>query len=267
MVNTFKVAAVQMNCDLGKIENNLNAVEKMIREGACQGALLIVVPELFDTGYRTEEKDELIAGTIPGPTTNRIFKICEELNIYVIGTTLEKTNGKPFDTAFLVGPQGLVGIYRKNALWDKENERFQKGSFEYPVFDIGFCKVGIQICYEIGFPEGARILTLQGADVIAYPSAFGIARLYAWDLATRSRALENGNYVIACNRSGTEKGETSFAGNSRIINCRGDIVAQAEAENQVIVAEVDLNLVKEQREAIPYLKDLNRTVIAGYYLK
>lgn len=267
MADTFKVAAVQMNCVLGELGENLNTAEKMIRDGASQGASLLVVPELFDTGYRTEEKDKIIAGAIPGPTTNRICKLCKELNIYVIGTTLEKTNEKPFDTAFLAGPQGLVGIYHKNALWDKENERFKKGNFEHPVFDIGFCKVGIQICYEIGFPEGARILTLQGADVIAYPSAFGISRLYAWDLASRSRALENGNYVIACNRSGTEKGETTFAGNSRIINSRGDIIVQAVDDNQVIIAEVDLNLAKKQREAIPYLKDLNRAAIASYYLE
>lgn len=265
MTSIFKVAAVQMNCIEGEKKQNLHIAEKMIREAAAQGAVLIAVPELFDTGYRVEEKDQILADTIPGSTTDHLVAICRELHVYVIGTLIEKSGGELYDTAFLVGPQGIVGIYRKNTLWDKEKGRFQKGDDVYPVFDIGFCKVGIQICYEIGFPEGARILSLCGADIIAYPSAFGLPRLYAWELASRARALENGNYVIACNRSGTEKEETIFAASSRIVNPRGDVIVAATKENEVIIAEIDLEQIQRQRKTIPYLEDLNRNVVASYY--
>jgi predicted amidohydrolase len=119
----------------------------------------------------------------------------------------------------------------------------------------------MQICYEVGFPEGSRILTLSGADIVVYPSAFGKARLYAWDVATRSRALENGIYVIACNRTGTEKGETTFGGTSRIVNPEGKILAEASQEDEVILSEIDLDVVARQRRTIPYLRDLNKSVL------
>ncbi|MCK9906111.1 carbon-nitrogen hydrolase family protein, partial [Frankia sp. Cpl3] len=132
---------------------------------------------------------------------------------------------------------------------------------DYPVFDLGFARLGMQICYEVGFPEGARILTLKGADIVVFPSAFGQARLYAWDLATRSRALENGLYVIAANRTGTEKGETTFGGTSRIVDPQGTVIAQAVQEDEAIISEIDLSLVTEQRRTIPYLRDWNKRVI------
>jgi predicted amidohydrolase len=186
--------------------------------------------------------------------------------IYLVGCTLERgeADGLVYDTAVLVGPEGLIGSYRKIHLWDTENTRFTKGE-AFPVFDLGFARLGMQICYEVGFPEGARILTLSGANIIVYPSAFGKARLYAWDVATRSRALENGIYVIACNRTGTEKGETIFAGTSRIVNPQGTVLVEATREDEVILSEIDLTLVERQRRTIPYLRDLNRYILKNIY--
>ncbi|SSS89070.1 amidohydrolase [Acinetobacter baumannii] len=113
----------------------------------------------------------------------------------------------------------------------------------------------------MGFPEGARILALKGADLIIYPSAFGEERYYAWDIATKARALENGCYVIAANRTGIEKGETIFGGHSRILDPKGNILAEATKENEVIVTEIDMNKVSEQRKTIPYLRDLNNEIV------
>jgi predicted amidohydrolase len=267
MPRRFKVAAVQMICASGEVEQNFQKAEALIRQAAEAGALLVVVPELFDSGYRVEEKDSALATTIPGSTTNRMTALCAALNIHLAASIIEKDGDGLYDTAVLVGPNGVVGTYRKTGLWDKENDRFLKGQGKYDaVYDIGICKVGMQICYEIGFPENARILALHGADILVCPSAFGKARYYAWDLASRSRALENGNYVIACNRAGTEKGETVFGAASRIVGPKGEVIAVAATEeDEVVVAEVDLDLIQVQREAIPYLKDLKRNVLAGYY--
>ena len=265
MTKPFIVAAVQMNCVMGDINENLRVAKKMILEAADKGAALVVLPELFDTGYRVEEKDREVATSIPGKTTDFLEAICKERNIHVVGAIIEKIDNELFDTAVLVGPSGVVGKYRKTALWAAENNRFSKGTHEYQVFDIGFCKIGLLICYEIGFPEAARVLTLQGADILLYPSAFGKSRYYAWDIASRARALENGNYVIACNRTGIEKSETEFGGGSRIIAPKGNVLVQAAEEFEVIVAEVDLELIREQRDVIPYLKDLNCKRFAQYY--
>ncbi|GHV28667.1 amidohydrolase [Synergistales bacterium] len=263
MAESFKVAAIQMDCALFDMTINLNKAEELIGTAANKGALLAVLPELFNTGYGVEEYDMELANTIPGPTTNQIADICKKRGIFVTGTQIERAGDKLYDTAFLVGPEGLVGIYRKIALWGGEADRFERGD-QYRVFDIGFCRIGLQICYEIGFPEGARILALQGADVIAYPSAFGALRHYAWDIASRARALENGLYVIACNRSGSEKGGTVFAADSRIVDPKGGVLASAAKNYDVIIAEVDPDKISEQREAIPYLRDLNRDLAANY---
>jgi len=261
MTESFKAAAVQMDCVPFDIHRNVGVAVDMVVTAAEKGALLVVLPELFDTGYRVEEKDHELASPIPGPTTDKMAALCRDKGIFIAGTIIEAADGVLYDTAFLTGPHGLVGVYRKNFLWAGEKNRFSHGH-GYAVFDIGFCRLGLQICYEVGFPEGARILALRGADVIAYPSAFGMARLYAWDLASRARALENGLYVIACNRSGTEKTETVFAANSRIIDPRGDILVSAASDYDVIVAEINLDNVKKQREAIPYLKDFRKDFVA-----
>ncbi|KYD11723.1 carbon-nitrogen hydrolase family protein [Saccharococcus caldoxylosilyticus] len=262
MNDVISVAAIQMNCILGNKEENLSKSERLIEDAVKKGAKLIVLPELFNTGYRVEENDLDLAEQIPGETTSWLERICSENNVYIVGCILEKsiTNGVIYDTAIVVGPKGLIGSYRKIHLWDKENIRFAKGN-EYPIFDLGFARLGVQICYEIGFPEGARILSLKGADIVVYPSAFGKERLYVWDIATRSRALENGIYVIACNRTGKERGKTEFGGFSRIVDPKGKIIVEASSEDEVILAEVNLNDVKNQRREVPYLRDLNQCVI------
>lgn len=259
---SFKVAALQMNCVPFDVSRNLDAASYMVREAAGRGAALAVLPELFDTGYRVEEKDRELAGAIPGFTTERMAVLSRENGIFIAGAILENDGGVIYDTAFLTGPDGLVGKYRKHFLWDKERARFSTGD-AYPVFDLGFCRLGLQICYELGFPEGARILALRGADIIAYPSAFGMPRLYAWDIASRARALENGVYLIACNRSGTEAKETVFAGNSRIVDPKGAVIVHATKEYETIIAEVDMENVRRQREAIPYLEDLRKNFVAA----
>ncbi|GAX89252.1 carbon-nitrogen hydrolase family protein [Effusibacillus lacus] len=261
-IHTPIVAAVQMNCVLGDKTENLKKALFLIEDAVQQGAKLIVLPELFNTGYRVEERDPELAEPIPGPTTQWMSRLSQKHHVYLIGCILEKSviSGLVYDTAVVVGPHGLVGFYRKVHLWDTENTRFAKGE-EFPVFDLGFARLGVQICYEIGFPEGSRILALNGADIVVYPSAFGQARRYAWDLATRSRALENGVFVIASNRTGIEKGETAFGGGSRIVNPQGMVLREALSEDEALVAEIDLSLVETQRRTIPYLRDLNKSII------
>jgi predicted amidohydrolase len=258
----LKVASVQMNCTPYDLQANLERAQRLIDTAVEKGANLIVLPELFNTGYRVEEKDMDLAESIPGTTTHWLEENAKKHHIYIAAAILEKglSKGLVYDTAVLVGPSGLVGSYRKIHLWDTENVRFAKGE-EFSVFQTPFGKIGIQICYEVGFPEGARILALKGADILIYPSAFGKARQYAWDLATRARALENGAFVIASNRTGTEKGETVFGGLSRIVDPRGDVLVEAKKENDVVVAEINLQKAVEQRRTLPYLRDLSMPII------
>ncbi|PRY05045.1 putative amidohydrolase [Pontibacter ummariensis] len=262
----IKVAAVQMDCVLGNREANLKKSEELVEQTVKSGAKLIVLPELFNTGYRVEERDVEMAETIPGPTVEWMQQLARKHQTYIVAAILEQglSKGLVYDTAVIVGPEGLLGTYRKTHLWDVESVRFTKGN-EFPVFQTEVGNIGLQICYEVGFPEGARVLALKGADIILYPSAFGKARGYAWKIATRSRALENGAYVIAANRTGTEKDVTEFGGGSCIVNPWGEVTAEASKHDEVIVAEIDLQEVIEQRRRLPYLRDMNRSLFAKHY--
>ncbi|MFC3343913.1 carbon-nitrogen hydrolase family protein [Paenibacillus abyssi] len=264
--NRIIAAAIQMNCELGRVEANLQKAERLIGTAASRGAQLAVLPELFNTGYRVEKKDGELSESIPGPTAQWMAQQAQKHNMHLVAAILEKgvSAGLVYDTAVVAGPNGILGTYRKTHLWDKENIRFTKGD-QFPVIKTGVYNLGMQICYEVGFPEGARILTFKGADIIVYPSAFGKARLYAWDIATRSRALENGAFVIAANRTGVEKGETEFGGHSRIVDPTGTVLAEAAEEDDVIIAELNLSLIHEQRRTIPYLRDFNRSLISSEY--
>lgn len=261
MIQTkYKAAAIQMVCELGNKGANIAKALSMIDEAIRQQAKLIVLPELFSTGYKVEKRDLQLSEEIPGETIDKLLKVANLERIYIAGAILEagETLGVVYDTAFLVGPDGLIGKYRKIYLWDKENIRFARGK-EYPVFHTPLGNIGLQICYEIGFPEGARFLTLKGANILLYPSAFGAPRKYVWEIAGRSRALENGCYVIASNRSGREQ-EIEFCGNSRIISPKGEVMVNAVDLDEVIICEIDLSMVKVQRNTIPYLRDLKQNL-------
>jgi predicted amidohydrolase len=262
------VAAAQMNCTLNDKKANLDLAYSLVKEAKGVQLDLVVFPELFNTGYRVEENDSALAEPIPGPTSDWMQKLCKEFHVYAIGAILEqcpKRRGVIYDTAVLVGPKGIIGRYRKIFLWQNEAMRFSRG-IDLPVFDLGFAKIGIQICYEVGFPDSSRILTLKGADILVFSAAFNKVRTYAWDIATQARALENGLFVVASNRYGIEKNETAYSAHSRIIDPRGEILIEAVRENELIIQEIDLNLVKEQREALPYLRDYDIQFFAQQFV-
>ncbi len=260
-MNALKIAIVQMNCVPADKIANFEKAAKMIAESADMKAQLIILPELFSTGYMAVARDRELAEAIPGPTTEWLTKLAIRYHVYVVAAIIEKDEaGTLYDTAVIAGPEGYVDKYRKIHLWGTEPERFARGA-TLPVFKLPFATIGLQICYEIGFPEPARILAQAGAEIIVYTSAFGKARAYAWNIASRSRALENGVYVLACNRIGTEE-EAVFGGLSRVVAPNGDILASASADAEcVISAVIDLDAIAEQRRAIPYLRDLNFQLI------
>lgn len=255
------VAAIQMNCALGNKDGNLQKAKTLIEQALEQHATFIVLPELFNTGYRVEEQDWQYAETIPGETTSYLQRIATQHDITIIGCILERgeIEGMIFDTAFVIAKNGVLGKYRKTHLWNQENLRFTRGD-TLSVIQKGDLKMGLQICYEIGFPEGARILTLQGANMLIYPSAFGEKRYYVWDTASKARAIENGCFVIAANRSGIEKQSTYFGGKSRIIDPQGNVLIEATQEDECIVATIDIQRVIQQRREVPYLRDLNKVL-------
>ena len=257
-MKNFTVSAIQMKCILKDKQANLEHAAEFIKIAAERGSDLIVLPELFSTGYRVEDADAELAESIPGETTLWMQRQSEKYNAYITGGIIEKAaEGKIYDTAVITGPDNYLFKYRKMHLWGAEPPRFSRGD-ELKIAELPFVKAGLLICYEIGFPEQARVLAQKGAEVIIYVSAFGKARAYAWDIASRSRALENGVFVIACNRCGNDI-DTEFCGLSRIVAPDTAILAGTGIDNETVVtAVINLEDVEKQRLAIPYLRDLNK---------
>ncbi|MBQ3105400.1 MAG: carbon-nitrogen hydrolase family protein [Lachnospiraceae bacterium] len=258
MSNKLIVASVQMDCVLYDNKANLTRAEELIADAAGRGARLIVVPELFNTGYRVEDRDKALAEPIPGETVLWMQRMAGKYDAYLVGAIIEAgEDGKLYDTAVAVGPEGCLGKHRKMHLWGDEDKRFAKGE-DIGVIELPFAKIGLLICYEIGFPEMARVQVHKGADILIYTSAFGRARYYVWDTASRSRALENSAFVIASNRCGEDK-DTFFGGLSRIVAPDTTILAGCGADGEgVACAKIDLDETARMRATVPYLRDMNK---------
>lgn len=267
----IKVAAIQMTCELGDVEANLQKSEKLIKEAVDKGAKWVVLPELFNTGYWVPKQDAELAENIPdGRTTQWMIAQAKKYKILVSGCIIADTANKGIvtDTVLTVSEKGLLGKYDKVHLWDSEMLRFKKGNEVPDPIKYGALNIGQQICYEIGFPDISRLLVLKGANVIIYPAAFGKARYYVWDIQSKARALENGIYVIAVNRAGVDDNTVFFGGRSRIVAPNGDVLCEAPLDGDaVLVAEIDLAKCTEARRTVPYLRDLHKSLVKAEWAK
>ncbi|NJE77216.1 nitrilase [Thermococcus sp. ES12] len=251
----MKVAYVQMEPALLEPEVNYSRAEELIREAADRGAQLIVLPELFDTGYNFESREEVeeVAGQIPdGPTTQFLMELSRELGVFIVAGTAEKDEkGRLYNSAVMTGPigSGYIGKYRKVHLFYREKLFFEPGNLGFHVFNIGIAKVGVMVCFDWFFPESTRTLALKGADIIAHPS--NLVMPYA-PRAMPIRALENRVYTVTANRVGEERG-LRFIGKSTIASPKAEILAMgSEDKEEVAVVEVNLDLARDKR-----LNDIN----------
>jgi len=246
----MKVGYVQMEPALLEPEKNYSRAEKLVKEAAEKGAKLVVLPELFDTGYNFESREEVesVAGQIPdGPTTEFLIELARSLDVFIVAGTAEKDErGNLYNSAVLVGPIGwaYIGKYRKVHLFNREKLFFQPGDLGFHVFNIGVAKVGVMICFDWFFPESARTLALKGAEIIAHPS--NLVMPYA-PMAMPIRALENRVYTITANRVGEERG-LRFIGRSMIASPKAEVLAMgSEDREEVAVVDVDLGLARDKR--------------------
>lgn len=260
MERQFKIALVQYQSVLGDLQKNADRAVEMVREAAAKGAKIVCFPEMFNTGYNFQligDGFHNCGETIDGHTITRLQKVAKECACYVIAPiTLEKkVKGVFYNAAVVIDDEGVVlGDYSKHHLWAAERYYFHAGE-DIPVFDTKYGKIGVMICYDAGFPETARVLTLKGAELIFMPSAWRIQDWDMWKLNIPQRALENTLYVAGVNRFGHEDDLYMF-GNSKVADWRGRIIAESKEEKEEIVyAEIDLDQLTKARLDIHYLKD------------
>ena len=250
-----RVAVAQTAPVVGDVAANLADAERHI--AALSGrADLVVFPELFTTGYRRAGLDHArLAEPIPdGSSVVRLARAAAAAGIAVGGTLLERDGSTIYDTAILIGPDGeMVGRYRKSHLYPAERPYFAAGESltVLPLRDE--LRVGMAICFEHAFPEIFTELALEGANLIAIPSAVPVGYEHLLELRTRARAQDNQLFVAAANLVGND-GEAQWCGGSLIIDPRGDVLAAAGADGPaVIVAAVELDRIPAERAREPAL--------------
>ncbi len=242
---------------------------KMIGQAGSDGVKIMCLQEIFAGPYFPAEHHKrwyFFAEKIPGYTTEVMQECARENGMIIIVPLYEETiTGVYYNSAAIIDGDGkLLGVYRKNHIPDvpptfNEKFYFKPGNLGYPVFQTDYGKIGIYICYDRHFPEGARALGLNGADIIFNPSATtaGVSK-YLWELEQPAHAVANGYFVGAINRVGIEEPWKSgrFYGGSYFCNPRGQIVAQAgEEEDEIVTAELDFDEVRQVRNAWQFFRD------------
>jgi len=244
----MKVAIVQNSPEFGKVQANLDRIEEML---AGKAADLIVLPELFATGYRFKDMDEAhhYAELVPsGLTTNFLISLAKKNNAHFIAGLVEIEGDRIYNSSVILGPKGFIGRYRKIHLFDTEKSCFHTGTEAPPIFDIDGVKVGVMICFDWRFPETARSLALKGAEIIAHPSNLVLPHC---PQAMITRCLENRVYAITADRVGDERripGEPlHFIGQSQVVDPDGNILVRAsETDEEVRIVEIDLEKARDK---------------------
>jgi predicted amidohydrolase len=249
----MRVAVAQLDPRLGEKERNLEACLARLEEAVAQGAELLVLPECAIPGYMFDSPDEAMpfAEEVPGPSTEALAAACARLNAYVVCGLLEQDGDRLRNSAVFVGPDGLIGNYRKTHLPFLGVDRFTVPGDELPVYDTPLGRIGVEICYDLRFPEATRALALNGADVIAHPTNFPMAARIQTELITVARAAENRIYLLTANRVGKERtGE--FCGWSQIVDPYGKRLAEAGVTGEaLLVADVDVEKARDKDYVIP----------------
>jgi predicted amidohydrolase len=242
----INVAVVQTNPAFGRREQNVREAVGLIEASSAD---IYVLPELFNTGYNIIDAAEAVQLAEPGdgPTFRAIAKVAKRRSCYVAYGFAENA-GRIYNSAALVGPSGLVGLYRKVHLYNRETLFFSPGDLGFPVFDLPFGKVGMMICFDWIYPESARTLALKGAQLILHPS--NLVMPYCPD-AMITRCLENRVFAATANRIGEEERggvKFSYIGTSEIVSFRGEILCRLGAgQTGVGVAGVDLAQAADKR--------------------
>ena len=279
-MRNIKIAALQFSC-CSQVQKNIDKAETMVREAASNGANLILLPELFERPYFCQEKRydyyDYALPLTENPAVRRFQAVAGELGVVIPVSFYERDVQRLFNSIAMIDADGsILGVYRKTHIPD---DHFYQEKFYFTPGDLGFepiqtsiGKLGVQVCWDQWYPEGARLMTLKGAEILIYPTAIGwestdtpeekARQLEAWVISQRGHAVANGLPVIAVNRVGHEPDPSKqtngirFWGNSFVAGPQGEILAQADnMKEENIVTEVDITRSEEVRRWWPFLRD------------
>ena len=237
----MRVGFYQYEPQFGQVARNLAAVAAALEQAEAD---LIVLPELFASGYQFVSQDEVmqLAEPVPdGPTTRRLVEIAKRRRMHLVAGLPERAGDRCYNSAVVVGPSGFIGCYRKTHLFFEETLFFTPGDTGFQVWDIGPAKLGVMICFDWYYPEAARTLALKGAEIICHPSNLVLPNCPD---SMPVRCLENRVFAVTCNRTGSEvrggKDQLTFIGNSEVVAPGGAILHRAPRDQEELcIVEID----------------------------
>ncbi|HQT73267.1 MAG: hydratase [Acidiphilium sp. 37-67-22] len=285
--NMVRVACLQMEPHVGDKDANLDTSLGLIEQAAANGAKLLVLPELCNSGYvfRSREEAFSLAEPIPdGPTVRRWEAAASSHNVYIAAGIAERDGDSLYNAAVLIGPAGYIGTFRKVHLWNEETLYFEPGDLGFPVFHTPIGRIGMAICYDGWFPETYRLNALAGADIVCVPTNWvpipgqAEGREAMANILVMAAAHSNSLFIAAADRVGTER-DQPFEGQSLIVSYTGWPVAgpASRTRQEIIYADVnlqdarrgrnwnDFNQVLRDRRTDVYDEMLGADVPRGWY--
>jgi 5-aminopentanamidase len=251
-----RVGFYQYNPEFGAVARNLDVVATALEQAEAD---LIVLPELFASGYQfiSQEEVQQLAEPVPdGPTTRRLIDIAKRRRMYIVAGLPEKASSKCYNSAIVVGPTGFIGCYRKTHLFYEETLFFAPGDSGFQVWDIGPAKIGVMICFDWYYPESARSLAVQGAEIICHPSNLVLPNCPD---SMPVRCLENRVFAITSNRIGSEarggKDQLTYIGRSEVVTPKGVIQYRA-AHDREDLAILDIDPAEARNKRLNRYNDL-----------
>jgi omega-amidase len=251
-----RVALVQFDLILGRPEENKRKVEQLIHQAVEKEANIIVLPEMWATGYALDKISEL--ADYEGKDLQQFLSgLSKQYKIQIVGGSIaEKRADGVYNTSYTFSESGeLINTYRKIHLFQLMDEHiYLKPGNEATVYPINGIPVSTIICYDLRFPELTRRLALEGAQILFVPAEWPHPRLSHWRTLLIARAIENQMFVISCNRVGVA-GSTEFFGNSMVIDPWGNVLLECDDTEGVFTVDIDLSTVAEVRKQIPIFSD------------
>jgi omega-amidase len=253
MSRSIRAAAVQFNITLGEIGPNLGHVRQSLQSLAAEGVQLAVLPEMWATGFAYRELNRLAESS--GELVAELAALSAEYGMVIVGSLPEPHDDKVYNTAYVLDNGKMRGKYRKIHLFSlmQEDRSFDSGN-AWLLTDTTVGRVGVFICYDLRFPELARRLAVEGAEILVVPGEWPKPRQEHWRTLLRARAIENQLFVVAANCCGVV-GKLDFFGMSMIIDPKGELLAEAGYEPGNITAVLDFASMAAWREQIPCFND------------
>ena len=253
MSREVKVAAIQFNITLGDIDSNVDHARKALARLAGQGARLAVLPEMWSCGFQYQNLQELAKRT--PEVIEEMRRLSAQYNMVLVGSLPEPDGEKVCNTAYVLDQGRLAGKYRKIHLFSLMNEdRSFTGGNSWLVTDTSVGRIGVFICYDLRFPELARRLALEGAEILVVPGEWPKPREEHWRTLLRARAIENQLFIVAANCCGIQ-GKLDFFGASLIIGPKGEILAEGGYESGECTASIDFSAMEQWRQQISCFRD------------